>query len=251
MDNTIVNVALPTLARELHADTSRLPVRSSTRTPWSSPACCSPPAGWATGSDASPALIAGLVAFGSFSVAGALRLELQPVDRRARVHGCRRGADLPDHAGDRGRTSSPTPVSAPPRSGSGPRSPGVGVALGPISGGWLLEHFSWGSVFLVNVPIVIAAAAGAIWSGAELARPARAEAGPGGARAVDRRHLAARVVADRGAATRMAVDDDARRDRARDRAPRCVRLVGAPRPRAAAGRASCSATGDSARRASP
>jgi EmrB/QacA subfamily drug resistance transporter len=34
---------------------------------------------------------------------------------------------------------------------------GVGVALGPITGGWLLEHFSWGSVFLVNVPIAIVA----------------------------------------------------------------------------------------------
>ena len=29
-----------------------------------------------------------------------------------------------------------------------------GAALGPILGGWLLEHFWWGSVFLVNVPVL-------------------------------------------------------------------------------------------------
>jgi DHA2 family multidrug resistance protein-like MFS transporter len=33
----------------------------------------------------------------------------------------------------------------------------VGNALGPIIGGLLLEHFWWGSVFLINVPVVIAA----------------------------------------------------------------------------------------------
>jgi EmrB/QacA subfamily drug resistance transporter len=37
---------------------------------------------------------------------------------------------------------------------------GVGVALGPISGGLLLEHFYWGSIFLVNLPIVAVALAG-------------------------------------------------------------------------------------------
>ena len=31
----------------------------------------------------------------------------------------------------------------------------LGIGLGPISGGVLLAHFSWGSIFLVNVPIVI------------------------------------------------------------------------------------------------
>jgi EmrB/QacA subfamily drug resistance transporter len=31
---------------------------------------------------------------------------------------------------------------------------GIGVALGPLAGGLLLEHFYWGSIFLVNVPIV-------------------------------------------------------------------------------------------------
>ena len=31
---------------------------------------------------------------------------------------------------------------------------GMAVAAGPITGGWLLEHFWWGSVFFVNVPVV-------------------------------------------------------------------------------------------------
>ena len=29
-----------------------------------------------------------------------------------------------------------------------------GAALGPIVGGWLLEHYWWGSVFLINVPLI-------------------------------------------------------------------------------------------------
>ncbi|GGQ59830.1 MFS transporter [Couchioplanes azureus] len=33
---------------------------------------------------------------------------------------------------------------------------GLGVAIGPIVGGLLLEHFWWGSVFLINVPVVVA-----------------------------------------------------------------------------------------------
>src|ERR1700712_3482457 len=33
---------------------------------------------------------------------------------------------------------------------------GLGGAIGPIVGGLLLEHFWWGSVFLINVPIALA-----------------------------------------------------------------------------------------------
>ncbi|MFC5724053.1 MFS transporter [Streptomyces gamaensis] len=33
---------------------------------------------------------------------------------------------------------------------------GLAIAIGPITGGILLTHFWWGSVFLVNVPIVVA-----------------------------------------------------------------------------------------------
>ncbi|MFC5800246.1 MFS transporter [Streptomyces formicae] len=32
---------------------------------------------------------------------------------------------------------------------------GIAIALGPLTGGLLLEHFWWGSIFLVNVPVVI------------------------------------------------------------------------------------------------
>src|SRR6476619_4964944 len=31
----------------------------------------------------------------------------------------------------------------------------LGIGIGPITGGILLEHFWWGSIFIVNVPIVI------------------------------------------------------------------------------------------------
>jgi EmrB/QacA subfamily drug resistance transporter len=36
---------------------------------------------------------------------------------------------------------------------------GLAIAIGPITGGVLLDHFWWGSVFLINVPIVIVAIA--------------------------------------------------------------------------------------------
>lgn len=35
---------------------------------------------------------------------------------------------------------------------------GFAIAIGPMAGGWLLEHFSWHSVFWINVPIAVAAA---------------------------------------------------------------------------------------------
>ncbi|WP_227997845.1 MFS transporter [Nocardia australiensis] len=33
---------------------------------------------------------------------------------------------------------------------------GGGAAAGPLLGGWLLEHYWWGSVFLVNLPVMLA-----------------------------------------------------------------------------------------------
>ncbi len=36
---------------------------------------------------------------------------------------------------------------------------GLGIAIGPVSGGWLIEHYDWSSIFLVNLPVVVLALA--------------------------------------------------------------------------------------------
>lgn len=40
---------------------------------------------------------------------------------------------------------------------------GLGIAIGPIAGGWLLAHYWWGSVFLINVPIAVIGLVVALW----------------------------------------------------------------------------------------
>jgi EmrB/QacA subfamily drug resistance transporter len=44
---------------------------------------------------------------------------------------------------------------------------GIGTAAGPLLGGWLLQHFWWGSVFLINVPVAILALLGGLFAVAE------------------------------------------------------------------------------------
>ena len=39
---------------------------------------------------------------------------------------------------------------------------GLGIAIGPIAGGWMIEHFDWSAMFLFNVPAVAIGLAGAV-----------------------------------------------------------------------------------------
>jgi MFS transporter, DHA2 family, multidrug resistance protein len=39
----------------------------------------------------------------------------------------------------------------------------LGYPVGPVLGGWLLDHFWWGSVFLINVPVVVIATVAVLW----------------------------------------------------------------------------------------
>jgi EmrB/QacA subfamily drug resistance transporter len=160
MDNTIVNVALPTLARELDAGTSSLQ--------WIVDAYTLVFAGLLLAAGGlgdrfgrKGALLAGLALFGAFSAAGAfVSSSGQLISARAFMGV---GAAL----------IFPTTLAIVVNVFTEPREraaaigiwtaiAGVGVALGPISGGWLLEHFSWGSVFLVNVPVTLAGIVGTL-----------------------------------------------------------------------------------------
>jgi Major Facilitator Superfamily len=58
---------------------------------------------------------------------------------------------------------------------------GLGIAIGPIAGALLLARFWWGSIFLVNVPIVAAAFAGALLLVPASKNPAAGRPDPWGA----------------------------------------------------------------------
>ena len=160
VDNTILNVALPTLVRDLHATSSQLE--------------------WIV--DTYAMVFAGLLFVG-----GSL------ADRFGRKPFFVLGLTV--FAADRSGPPSPPPVHlliawravmgagaafAIPASlaiindifrnpaergraiGAWAGTMGLGVAIGPIAGGLLLANFWWGSIFLVNVPIALAGLVGAV-----------------------------------------------------------------------------------------
>ncbi|MGW7488608.1 DHA2 family efflux MFS transporter permease subunit [Streptomyces sp. NPDC054786] len=51
----------------------------------------------------------------------------------------------------------------------------LGMPLGPLVGGWLLDHFWWGAVFFVNVPLVVIAIAACLFLLPETSDPTSPE----------------------------------------------------------------------------
>src|SRR5262245_437813 len=160
MDNTIVNVALPTLARELDAGTSSLQ--------WIVDAYTLVFAGLLLAAGGlgdrfgrKGALLAGLLVFGTFSTVGAF------VSTAGQLIGARALMGVGAAFIFPATLALIVNVFTDPREraaaiGIWTAIAGVGVALGPITGGWLLEHFSWGSVFLVNVPVALIGVVGVL-----------------------------------------------------------------------------------------
>jgi MFS family permease len=172
MDNTILNVALPTLARDLSATASELQ--------WMVDSYILVFAGLLLTMGAlgdrfgrKLALNIGLLVFVAGSVASAFAGSAGVLIFSRAAMGIGGALIMPSTlsiitnvfpARERGRAI-----------GVWAGVAGFGIVLGPVIGGWLLEHFWWGSVFLVNVPVVaVAILAG--WASRPPGRPRSPEA---------------------------------------------------------------------------
>ena len=160
VDATIVNVALPTLSRELDADTAQLQwivdaytlVMAGLMLSVGSLSDRFGRRGW---------LSAGLAAFAITSVYAAQVDSADALIWARAAMGIGAAVIFPT------TLSLITnifvdPVKRAKAIGLWAAMVGVGVAAGPITGGWLLEHFSWGSVFMVNVPVAVVAIIGGV-----------------------------------------------------------------------------------------
>ena len=155
--NTVLNVALPTLVRELHASNSALQ--------WVVDAYGLVFAGLLLTAGAigdrfgrKGALTAGLLIFGGASTAAAFCSSFGQLTAFRAIMGIGAALIMPS-------TLSILTNVFPPHERAKAIAiwaglAGAGAAVGPVAGGFLLQHFWWGSVFLVNVPLVLAALIG-------------------------------------------------------------------------------------------
>ncbi|MFI6517135.1 MFS transporter [Spirillospora sp. NPDC050679] len=151
-DLTILNVALPTLSAELRAGTSALQwIVDSYILVF---AALLMPAGLLGDRfGRKRLLLAGLALFGAASLGGALADGTTGVIAARTCMGLGAAIVLP-------LSMSLLPAIFPPHERTRAvavwsASMALGLPLGPLLGGWLLEHFWWGSIFLVNVPVVV------------------------------------------------------------------------------------------------
>lgn len=154
VDNSILNVAIPTLVRDLDASTSQLQwIVDSYTLVFAGLLLTAGSLGDRFGRRG--ALQLGMAVFGVGSLAAAFVENANQLIAARAVMGVGGAFIMP------ATLSIITNVFPPEERGKAialwASIAGVATALGPISGGFLLEHFYWGSVFWVNVPIVVVA----------------------------------------------------------------------------------------------
>ena len=157
IDNTIVNVALPSFARDLHASNTGLQwIVDGYALPFAALMFSGGAAADRFGRQRVMALA--LVAFAAFSAYASFSTSTGSLIAARALMGAAAAFVFP------ATLSILTVVFTDAREraiayGVWGGTAGIGVALGPIAGGELLAHFWYGSVFLVNVPTVAIALA--------------------------------------------------------------------------------------------
>src|SRR6202167_2853386 len=157
IDNTILNTALPTLARVLHAGTSSLQWITDAYTLCFA-ALLIPAGALGDRFGRRKSLVAGLVVYGLGSLAAASAGSAHGLIAARVVMGLGAAFVMPATLSI---LNSVFPVAERPQAiAAWSAVAGVGIVLGPTLGGALLSHFAWGSVFLVNIPLVAIALVG-------------------------------------------------------------------------------------------
>ena len=170
IDNTILNTALPTLARVLHAGTSSLQWITDAYTLCFA-ALLIPAGALGDRYGRRRSLLGGLAVFAARQRAAAFASGTGMLIAARVVMGLGAAFVMP-------ATLSILNAVFPPRErpqaiAAWSAVTGVGIVIGPTLGGLLLSHFWWGSVFLINVPLVALALAGVLLIVPETAEPGR------------------------------------------------------------------------------
>jgi EmrB/QacA subfamily drug resistance transporter len=161
LDTTIVNVALPALVRQIGATTTGLQwVVDAYNLVFAALVLAAGSLGDRLGRKGM--LLAGLGVFGAASLAGSFAATVDQLIAARALMGLGAAMMFP------ATLSLLTNVFIERREraaaiGLWGASAGVGIALGPIAGGWLLERFWWGAIFLFFVPAAVVVTALAGW----------------------------------------------------------------------------------------
>jgi len=155
VDNTIVNVALPTISRDLHASTSSLQwVVDGYTLSFAGLLLLGGNLGDRLGRRRF--LQIGLTLFGLFSVGAALSQTTGELIAARALMGAGAALVYPATLAILNNVFT-VPRERATAIGIWSAVSGLAVAIGPVTGGALLRHFSWSSVFYVSVPVALIA----------------------------------------------------------------------------------------------
>ncbi|MEU9291525.1 MFS transporter [Streptomyces sp. NPDC048275] len=160
LDGTIINVALPTIADDLGADSAQLQWISGGYLLTLS-ACMLPVGILGDRYGQKRLLLTGIGLFGVASLAGAVVGTTGAVIAVRTLLGVGAAMIMPLSMALLPRIFAKEEI--PKAIAVWTAAAALGMPIGPVVGGWLLDHFWWGSVFLFNIPVVVVALVAAAW----------------------------------------------------------------------------------------